>query len=120
MNFLFVAIGGGLGAIIRSIVGNRWNTGSLHFPKGTWVANISGSLLLALLISLHVHERISEGLWLFAGVGFCGAYTTFSTFGKETVHLILEGHIKKALLYVLSSLLFSLTTVVIVFLLFLK
>jgi len=116
MNLLFVALGGGLGAIIRSIISNRWNTGSLHFPKGTWIANISGSLLLALFISLHINERLSEGLWLFAGVGFCGAYTTFSTFGKETVHLILEGHVNKALLYVLSSLLFSLTSVVIVFL----
>ncbi|KGX84389.1 fluoride efflux transporter CrcB [Pontibacillus marinus] len=119
MNFLIVALGGGLGAITRSIVSNRWNTGRLHFPKGTWIANISGSLLLALIIAFHINERISEGMWLFAGVGFCGAYTTFSTFGKETVHLIIEGHVKKALLYVLSSLLFSLTTVVIVFLLFL-
>ncbi|QHE53469.1 fluoride efflux transporter CrcB [Pontibacillus sp. HMF3514] len=116
MNFLLVALGGGLGAIIRSIISNRWNTGSFHFPKGTWIANISGSLLLALFISLHIKERLSEEFWLFAGVGFCGAYTTFSTFGKETVHLIIEGHIKKAMLYVLSSLLFSLASVIVVFL----
>lgn len=111
MSFLLVGIGGGIGAISRSIISGKWNTGDVRIPFGTWVANMTGSVVLALLILLHRDHVISDQVWLFTGVGFCGAYTTFSTFGKETVMLIFAGQLGKALMYVSLSLFTSLLTV---------
>lgn len=102
----FIGLGGSLGAAARFILGKMINK-RVHriplFPLGTWVINISGSFLLGLLANLHLSNQISEGIWLFAGVGFCGAYTTFSTFGYETITLIQDHKIKIAILYVVTS-----------------
>ena len=102
----FIGLGGSLGAAARLIVGKMINN-RVHriplFPLGTWVINITGSFLLGILANLHLSNQISEGIWLFAGIGFCGAYTTFSTFGYETITLIQEHKIKIAILYVTTS-----------------
>src|SRR5690606_268963 len=76
---------------------------STAFPWGTWVINALGSLLLGILYAFHSGGLISELLWLMAGTGFCGAFTTFSTFGYETIRLVAEGRKLRAALYVLSS-----------------
>ncbi|WP_018752499.1 fluoride efflux transporter CrcB [Paenibacillus sanguinis] len=105
---VLVGFGGILGTLLRFYLG-RWvairtaRRGS-WFPWGTWIINISGSLLLGILTSLHFHGTIPDWSWLILCTGFCGAYTTFSTFGYETVSLIEGGHVAQATLYVLSSL----------------
>jgi CrcB protein len=116
MNFILVAIGGGIGAIIRYRIG-------LFFSKekkfnGTWVVNVSGSMLLGLLWSLYQRNILSEAGWLIVGVGFCGAYTTFSTFGYETLSMIQEKKEKKALTYVFLSVFVSFVSAGIMILLF--
>ncbi|RUQ24244.1 CrcB family protein, partial [Peribacillus cavernae] len=75
----------------------------VNFPIGTWVINVSGSLLLGILAALHVSHSLAEWIWSMFGIGFCGAYTTFSTFGIETVTLIEAKNYKKAMIYVISS-----------------
>ncbi|KMY55273.1 chromosome condensation protein CrcB [Bacillus sp. FJAT-27231] len=100
----FIGIGGALGAISRFLLGNLLNKKSL-FPAGTWLVNVTGSFLLGWLAGLHLAGQISEELWLFGGVGFCGAYTTFSTFGYETITLLQSKKLKTTVTYVTTSLL---------------
>ncbi|RDW20921.1 fluoride efflux transporter CrcB [Oceanobacillus chungangensis] len=110
MNLLLVALGGFFGSITRYNI-------SLNTEKrliGTWTANISGSILLGFLVHFHINETLPEWIWLFAGVGFCGAYTTFSTFGNETLNLFLDKKYGTAFFYILSTLITALFTVYII------
>lgn len=103
---LVIGIGGSLGAAARFTVGNLISkrTQKVYpFPIGTWIINITGSFLLGIITQLHLSNHISELLWLFGGVGFCGAFTTFSTFGNETITLIQSKKIKLAAIYVVTS-----------------
>ena len=107
MSIVLVAAGGFIGSVMRLFLSVKANK---HFI-GTWIANISGSVLLAFFLHFYLHEVISEDVWLFLGIGFCGAYTTFSTFGNETLLLILDKNYKKAVGYVISSIITALLIV---------
>lgn len=103
-----IGIGGSLGAGCRYLLGNyikKKNPG--QFPLATWVINITGSFLLGLLYKLHMTNEIMDWVWLFCGIGFCGAYTTYSTFGYETITLMQSNKIFLAGLYVLTSVIVS-------------
>lgn len=104
-----VGIGGSLGAGARYLLGNLINRrkGYDQFPLGTWVINSTGSFLLGMLAQLHLANDISDWLWYLVGVGFCGAYTTFSTFGYETITLLQSNKKMLAGIYVLSSVVVS-------------
>ncbi|GGH70144.1 putative fluoride ion transporter CrcB 2 [Compostibacillus humi] len=101
-----IGIGGSLGAAARFIAGNfisKRTQKAFPFPIGTWVINITGSFLLGLFTQFYISNDIGEWLLLFGGAGFCGGFTTFSTFGYETITLIQSNKIKLAIIYVLSS-----------------
>lgn len=101
-----IGIGGALGAAARFLVGNIIikKSQKVHpFPFATWLINIVGSFLLGFITQLYLSDHIGEWLMLFVGVGFCGAFTTFSTFGYETITLIQLNKIKLASIYVISS-----------------
>ncbi|MEU1464950.1 CrcB family protein [Streptomyces sp. NPDC005727] len=74
------------------------------FPRGTWLINVTGSFVLGLLVGLGARHALPDRVVVIAGVGFCGAYTTFSTFSYELVHLREERQVGKSLLYGASSL----------------
>ncbi|WP_067727201.1 fluoride efflux transporter FluC [Oceanobacillus damuensis] len=99
MNLLLVAIGGFLGSIARYSISVKLNKRLI----ATWIANISGSMLLAFSLHFYMQGLISDRTWLLLGVGFCGAYTTFSTFGNEVLQLLLHQQYIHAGIYVLSS-----------------
>ncbi|WP_432043810.1 fluoride efflux transporter CrcB [Streptomyces cadmiisoli] len=80
------------------------------FPLGTWLINVSGSFVLGLLVGLGSRHVLSEQIVAIAGVGFCGGYTTFSTFSYELVRLCERGMVRKALFYGASSLAAGLCT----------
>jgi fluoride exporter len=112
-----IGLGGSLGAAARYSLGIFINNNysSEPFPMGTLIINISGSFLLGLLAKLYSANEISAAVWFFAGVGFCGAYTTFSTFGYETITLIQSNKVVIAGAYVLSSVILSTVTAAIGF-----
>lgn len=101
-----IGLGGSIGAAVRYALGNWVNkkvNSRTAFPIGTWLLNITGSFLFGTLTQLHLTEEINEAVWYFSGIGFCGAYTTFSTFGNEALLLIQRNKIKLAIIYIATS-----------------
>jgi CrcB protein len=87
---LWIVLAGGAGAVARLVLGgvvNAW-TGA-RYPVGTTVINLSGSLLLGLVVGL-AGAVLPEPARLVLGTGFLGGYTTFSTAAVETVRLAAE------------------------------
>ncbi|HVW33848.1 MAG TPA: CrcB family protein, partial [Acidimicrobiia bacterium] len=75
------------------------------FPWGTFIINVTGSFLLGLLTGLGLSHGFPKVPRLVLGTGFCGAYTTFSTFTFESVRLLEEGTATEALRNALATLL---------------
>ncbi|MEV6306198.1 fluoride efflux transporter CrcB [Actinoplanes sp. NPDC051861] len=100
MTFLLVALGAAVGAPLRYLTDRFFQSRyGPAFPWGTLAVNVTGSLLLGLLLGL----PLSPGLIALLGTGFCGALTTYSTFSWETLALARRGEIAAALGYPLLS-----------------
>lgn len=115
LNYLWVSLGGALGTAARFwISGLAAERFGLTFPFGTIIVNITGSLLIGFLAGL----SLPEGRWLFSPtsreflmVGFCGGYTTFSSFSLQTLILAQEGEWLRAGANTIGSLVFCLLAV---------
>ncbi|GAC1329990.1 MAG: hypothetical protein NVSMB13_17830 [Mycobacteriales bacterium] len=106
MIVLGIAVAGAIGAPARYLL-DGWLTRRLRrgFPWGTFVVNVSGSLLLGLVAGLGLYHGLPHTPRLLLATGFCGAYTTFSTFSYETVRLVETGSTAGAVANTLGSLL---------------
>jgi CrcB protein len=105
LTLLFVAIGGSLGAPARFAVDRFVNDRvEADFPLGTFIINISGSFVLGLLTGLAITGHMPVLVRALLGTGFCGAYTTFSTWSFETIRLVEEDELLEAGLNVVLSL----------------
>ena len=104
LNCLVVALGGGIGACLRYLIGLIPLKEPFVFPVKTLVINLLGCFVIGLVASLAVkNSSLSPKLVLFVKTGLCGGFTTFSTFALETETLIKTGQSGLAVLYVALS-----------------
>jgi CrcB protein len=114
MPYVLVGLGGFIGAVARFVVARL--VGSLfetRFPLGTFLINVSGSFLLGILGTIVAQKVMpsSEAMRLALGVGFLGAFTTFSTFEFETHALFEDGSWLTAATNIFASVLVGLLAV---------
>lgn len=91
-------VAGAVGAPLRYAVDNAVDHRTEGaFPWGTFVVNASGSFLLGVITGLALYHAFPSTPKVVLGTGFCGAYTTFSTFTFETLRLIEDGAVSEAM-----------------------
>lgn len=105
MQYLWVGLGGFLGANARYVLG-AWiaNRTGATFPLHTFVVNVSGSLAVGVLLVLFTERLELDPMWrLLLVVGFLGGYTTFSSYTFEAIALLAAGDWPRAAWYVVGS-----------------
>lgn len=103
-SLFYIALGGGIGAVLRHIVHTIGNTAV--FPYGTVAINISGSVLMGIFAAWLLSasgQNISESTRLFLATGILGGFTTFSTFSLESMKMLQNGQTTQAVFYILLS-----------------
>lgn len=104
MTWLFLCLGAAVGAPARYLTDKAVQTRhDTVFPWGTLMVNLVGSLILGTLAGLGADAGLPTPVQAGIGTGFCGAFTTYSTFGFETVRLVEDGARLFALLNVVVS-----------------
>ena len=104
MIYLLIALGGAAGSVLRYLVGGAVQRMSdSGFPVGTMVVNVSGCFIIGVLVRQFLNMQLSPELRALLIVGFCGGFTTFSTFSAETLGLIEGGEYGRAAGYVVLS-----------------
>lgn len=105
--FVLISLGAVLGANLRYWVGD-WVAQRVGaaFPLGTLVVNLTGTLILGIFITLATERFLLDPRWrVLVAIGFCGSYTTFSSYTYESVNLILTGQPGLGLLNLFGSVL---------------
>jgi CrcB protein len=101
---LLVFVGGGAGSVLRFLFGKFLNNGESGIPFGTFAANMIGSLLIGLILGWAAkNEAISQNTLLLLATGFCGGFTTFSTFAYENHLFLKNGDFGLFALYTVAS-----------------
>ena len=99
INIILISIGGAVGALSRytlsNLISKEFQT---NFPLGTLGVNLLGCFIIGVAWQFSEHFAIAKNVRLFFFVGLLGAFTTFSTFGLESLHLFKDGHVKSAVL----------------------
>jgi len=109
--FWAVAIGAALGGVARHYLGTYVQERPSPFgafPIATLLINVTGSLLMGVVLQLTLSGGVSNTTRAFLATGFCGGYTTFSTFSWETLLLLQTGQMARAATYAVVSVLLSL------------
>src|SRR5215475_5949879 len=100
---LLIALAGGIGTLARFGIGgwvqHRAGTG---FPWGTLLINNTGSVILGFTFRYAEGTPVRPEIRAMVGIGFCGGFTTFSTFSYETARLLEDGQWRRAVVYIAS------------------
>ena len=103
-NLLFVFIGGCFGSVLRFLLGKWLNNTENGIPFGTFVANILGSLLIGIILGYAAKsDTLNQNQTLLLATGFCGGFTTFSTFAYENHIFLKSGDFTSFALYTITS-----------------
>ncbi|MCB0389482.1 MAG: fluoride efflux transporter CrcB [Winogradskyella sp.] len=101
---LLVFIGGGIGSVLRYVLGKYLNSYQTGIPYGTFIANILGSLLIGIILGLAAkNNSISQNHTLLLATGFCGGFTTFSAFAYENHIFLKAGDFTSFAMYTIAS-----------------
>jgi len=118
MKLFAIALGGSIGAILRYFISQLSNQhlAITTFPIGTLIVNGTGCFIGGIILG-GLTSKFSSETRAFVLIGILGSYTTFSSFGMETVTLIQDEKIKSAILYVASTFILTIFGVIIGYLL---
>lgn len=110
---LLIAIGGGIGSALRYLTALFLSKFCSHwFPVATFAANIVGCFIIGIIIGLTAkHVLLHGNARALLVTGFCGGYTTFSTFALENMTLLQNGHLLQTALYTSLSIIFGIAAV---------
>lgn len=101
---LLVFLGGGVGSVMRYLFGKFLNSATTGIPYGTFAANILGSLLIGIILGLAAkNNSLNTSQTLFLATGFCGGFTTFSTFAYENHVFLKAGDFGSFAFYTIAS-----------------
>ena len=109
---LLVFVGGGIGSVLRYVIGKAFSPLSVGFPWGTFSVNIIGSLSIGIFMGIALKNNyFSENQILLLVTGLCGGFTTFSAFAYENQQFLKEGDLTSFVTYSLGSLTFGILAV---------
>lgn len=101
---LLVFIGGGIGSVLRFLISKTLNPTFQDFFLGTFLVNITGCLLIGIILGISAKSNIlTEDYILLLATGFCGGFTTFSTFAFEKYSLLKSGDFLQLATYLITS-----------------
>ena len=101
---VLVFIGGGFGSMLRFILGKFLNNSQNGIPYGTFAANIIGSLLIGIILGFAAkNDTLTSNQTLLLATGFCGGFTTFSTFAYENHVFLKSGDFTSFAIYTIAS-----------------
>lgn len=101
---LLVFLGGGFGSVCRYLLGKLLNSSESGIPYGTFLANILGSLLIGFILGLAAkNQTLNHNQTLLLATGFCGGFTTFSSFAYENHIFLKSGDFMNFAIYTIAS-----------------
>ena len=109
--WFYVFVGGGLGSLCRYWIGLQFSSVNTNFPLGTFAANFVACLILGFLLGMQLKNSISTQASLLLMTGFCGGFSTFSTFSGEILDLFQGEHYAMGLIYVAGSLIIGIMAI---------
>jgi len=109
--YALVFLGGGLGSICRYGISVLLQRLAPTFPLATFLANALSCFILGVLLSLSIRDAARPAYTLLLVTGFCGGFSTFSTFSNETLRLFQQGHLTTALANISLSLAVGLSAI---------
>lgn len=111
LNYIAIFVGGGLGSLLRYSISLGVKKEITAFPLATFLANMLACVLLGYFIGMQLRQPLSSAWYPLLATGFCGGFSTFSTFSAENFQLLQQGNLGMVLLNIVGSIVLGLFAV---------